>query len=72
LDKSKNECIDDIAKAVYGSKEITKFTAIAGTFYFNWIDGTRTEHDESNWLDCKQLPLGGDLFDKLANASLER
>lgn len=71
-ERSKSDCITDISNAIKGSGTVIGFSAIAGTFYLKWEDGSRTQHNESNWKDCEPLPCKGDLFDNLANASLSR
>lgn len=52
--RSKEECLDDIEKEVKRRHNgLRGFQASAGTFWFFWVDGDTTIHNEQNWLEMQ-------------------
>lgn len=53
--KSKKECLEVISSAYQLQPGIVGFTAVAGSFWFEWEDGKVTYHNQSNWWRMKQV-----------------
>jgi hypothetical protein len=54
-EQSKDDCLEMICITVRNSRNIRKFEACAGTFFFTWVDGTTTIHNKKNWWRMKKV-----------------